>query len=107
MCAVVPALLLSETFLSRDRLSFVIFTDNIRRKRQVSVRSSSQKATQVDDSRRDDNWSAASLCYPPGPTPHTPLTSRNFSIVGEVDQPKRWAWDEFHALCKRLPGGDH
>ena len=43
MCAVVPVLLLSETFLSRDRLSFVIFTDNIRRKRQVDVRSSSSQ----------------------------------------------------------------
>jgi len=42
-----------------------------------------------------------------GPTLHTPLISWEFSIVEEVDQPKRWAWDEFRALCKRLPGRDH
>jgi hypothetical protein len=39
----VPVLLLSEMFLSRDRLSFIIFTDNRSRKRQVSVRSGSQQ----------------------------------------------------------------
>src|SRR5207245_10914928 len=33
-----------------------------------------------------------------GPTPHTPLATWDFSIVGEVDQPKRWSWDEFRAL---------
>jgi len=33
-----------------------------------------------------------------GPTPHTPLANWDFSIVGGVDQPKRWSWDEFHAL---------
>ena len=33
-----------------------------------------------------------------GPTPHTSLASWDFSIVGEVDQPKRWSWDEFRAL---------
>ena len=33
-----------------------------------------------------------------GPTQHTPLASWDFSLVGEVDQPKRWSWDEFHAL---------
>ncbi len=33
-----------------------------------------------------------------GPTPHTPLASWDFSIVGEVDHPKRWSWDEFHTL---------
>src|SRR5215471_20442388 len=33
-----------------------------------------------------------------GPTQHTPLASWDFSIMGEVDQPKRWTWDEFHAL---------
>ena len=30
--------------------------------------------------------------------PHTPLANWDFSIVGEVDQPKRWSWDEFYAL---------
>jgi Family of unknown function (DUF6510)/Oxidoreductase molybdopterin binding domain len=33
-----------------------------------------------------------------GPTPHTPLAAWDFSMVGEVDQPKRWSWDEFRAL---------
>ena len=33
-----------------------------------------------------------------GPTPHTPLDRWDFSIVGKVDQPKRWTWDELHAL---------
>jgi DMSO/TMAO reductase YedYZ molybdopterin-dependent catalytic subunit len=33
-----------------------------------------------------------------GPTQHTPLESWDFSIVGEVDQPKRWTWNEFQAL---------
>ncbi len=33
-----------------------------------------------------------------GPTPHTSLANWDFSIVGEVDQPKRWSWDEFRAL---------
>src|SRR5829696_5122502 len=33
-----------------------------------------------------------------GPTPHTPQDEWDFSIVGEVDEPKRWTWDEFRAL---------
>jgi DMSO/TMAO reductase YedYZ molybdopterin-dependent catalytic subunit len=33
-----------------------------------------------------------------GPTPHTPLTDWTFSITGEIDQPKRWTWDEFRKL---------
>lgn len=33
-----------------------------------------------------------------GPTPHTPLAEWTFSIVGEVDEPRRWSWDEFRAL---------
>jgi DMSO/TMAO reductase YedYZ molybdopterin-dependent catalytic subunit len=33
-----------------------------------------------------------------GPTPHTPLANRDFSIIGEVDQPKRWSWEEFRTL---------
>ena len=27
-----------------------------------------------------------------GPTPHTPLERWQFSIVGEVDEPRRWTW---------------
>ncbi|GHO59039.1 hypothetical protein KSB_75140 [Ktedonobacter robiniae] len=33
-----------------------------------------------------------------GPTPHTPLATWDFSLLGEVDQPKRWTWDAFRAL---------
>jgi DMSO/TMAO reductase YedYZ molybdopterin-dependent catalytic subunit len=33
-----------------------------------------------------------------GPTPQIPLANWDFSIVGEIDQPKRWSRDEFHAL---------
>jgi len=33
-----------------------------------------------------------------GPTPRVPLAEWSFSIVGEVDEPKRWTWDEFRKL---------
>jgi DMSO/TMAO reductase YedYZ molybdopterin-dependent catalytic subunit len=33
-----------------------------------------------------------------GPTPHTPLERWDFSIVGQLDQPKRWSWQEFQQL---------
>jgi DMSO/TMAO reductase YedYZ molybdopterin-dependent catalytic subunit len=33
-----------------------------------------------------------------GPTPRTPLEEWSFSIVGEIDEPKRWTWEEFRAL---------
>jgi DMSO/TMAO reductase YedYZ molybdopterin-dependent catalytic subunit len=33
-----------------------------------------------------------------GPTPHTSLEEWDFTIVGEVDGPVRWTWDEFQAL---------
>src|SRR5215469_3611568 len=33
-----------------------------------------------------------------GPTQHTSLEKWDFSIVGEVDQPRRWTWNEFLAL---------
>jgi DMSO/TMAO reductase YedYZ molybdopterin-dependent catalytic subunit len=33
-----------------------------------------------------------------GPTPHTPLEQWDFTIVGEVDETRRWTWDEFRAL---------
>jgi DMSO/TMAO reductase YedYZ molybdopterin-dependent catalytic subunit len=33
-----------------------------------------------------------------GPTPHTPVSEWTFSITGEIDEPKRWTWDELHAL---------
>src|SRR6185312_10398352 len=33
-----------------------------------------------------------------GPTPHTPLDEWDFTIVGEVDERRRWTWDELRAL---------
>jgi DMSO/TMAO reductase YedYZ molybdopterin-dependent catalytic subunit len=33
-----------------------------------------------------------------GPTPHTPLEAWDFSILGEVGQPRRWTWQEMLAL---------
>jgi DMSO/TMAO reductase YedYZ molybdopterin-dependent catalytic subunit len=33
-----------------------------------------------------------------GPTPHTRLDDWDFSIVGEVDEPRRWTWEQFRAL---------
>lgn len=33
-----------------------------------------------------------------GPTPHTPLERWDFTMKGEIDQPKRWTWEEFRAL---------
>ena len=33
-----------------------------------------------------------------GPTPHTPLERWDFSVTGEVDEPRRWTWEEFRAL---------
>jgi DMSO/TMAO reductase YedYZ molybdopterin-dependent catalytic subunit len=33
-----------------------------------------------------------------GPTPHTSLELWDFSIVGELDEPRCWSWEEFRAL---------
>ena len=33
-----------------------------------------------------------------GPTPHTALEVWDFSIVGELDEPRGWTWEEFRAL---------
>ena len=33
-----------------------------------------------------------------GPTPHTPLAEWSFEIVGAVDDPIHYSWDEFRAL---------
>jgi DMSO/TMAO reductase YedYZ molybdopterin-dependent catalytic subunit len=33
-----------------------------------------------------------------GPTPRTPLERWDLSLVGEVDEPKRWSWQEFLQL---------
>ena len=37
-----------------------------------------------------------------GPTPRVDLAKWTFTVNGEIDQPKTWAWDEF----KRLPTED-
>jgi DMSO/TMAO reductase YedYZ molybdopterin-dependent catalytic subunit len=33
-----------------------------------------------------------------GPTPRTPLEEWDFSILGEIDKPRRWTWEGFRAL---------
>jgi DMSO/TMAO reductase YedYZ molybdopterin-dependent catalytic subunit len=33
-----------------------------------------------------------------GPTPRVPMSEWTFSIVGEVDEPKVWTWEEFRKL---------
>src|SRR5438309_2865117 len=34
-----------------------------------------------------------------GPTPRVNLDQWTFSIEGEIDEPKRWTWNEFLALA--------
>src|SRR5215467_12851326 len=41
-----------------------------------------------------------------GPTPHTPLEQWTFAIDGEIDEPRRWTWDEFRALPSERPTVD-
>jgi DMSO/TMAO reductase YedYZ molybdopterin-dependent catalytic subunit len=38
-----------------------------------------------------------------GPTPHTSLDQWTFEIVGEVDEPASWSWEEFLALPAETP----
>jgi DMSO/TMAO reductase YedYZ molybdopterin-dependent catalytic subunit len=33
-----------------------------------------------------------------GPTPHTSLELWDFSIIGELEEPRGWSWEEFRAL---------
>ena len=33
-----------------------------------------------------------------GPTPRPDLAHWSFNIVGEIDEPRKWTWDEFRAL---------
>jgi DMSO/TMAO reductase YedYZ molybdopterin-dependent catalytic subunit len=35
-----------------------------------------------------------------GPTPQTPLARWSFTIEGEVEEPKRWSWEEFQGHCQ-------
>jgi len=37
-----------------------------------------------------------------GPTPHTPLAEWSFTIDGEVDEEKRWTWNELRALPSEM-----
>ena len=37
-----------------------------------------------------------------GPTPHTPLSEWTLSVTGEVEEPKRWRWEEFRALPSEM-----
>jgi DMSO/TMAO reductase YedYZ molybdopterin-dependent catalytic subunit len=41
-----------------------------------------------------------------GPTPHVALDRWDFAITGDVDQERRWTWDEFQALPKETPTVD-
>jgi DMSO/TMAO reductase YedYZ molybdopterin-dependent catalytic subunit len=41
-----------------------------------------------------------------GPTPHTPLAEWDFRLEGEIDQPRRWTWEEFRALPTETPTAD-
>ena len=61
-------------------------------------RSSPAERHERTTSRRDNIWSAAFPCSRRGRRRIRLWRHWDFSIVGEVDQPKRWSWDEFHAL---------
>lgn len=39
-----------------------------------------------------------------GPTPRTPLERWHFKVVGEIDGPRRWTWEEFRALPSEVRG---
>lgn len=41
-----------------------------------------------------------------GPTPHTSLAAWDFSLLGAVEHPVRWTWDEFHALPRETITAD-
>ena len=41
-----------------------------------------------------------------GPTPRTPLEQWDFSIVGEVDQPRQWTWQQFQQLPRESVSKD-
>ena len=83
-------------------------TDSIKRKRQLSVRSGCRQQGETRGRLPPGQYLERGFpVLSAGPTLHTPFISWEFSIVEEVDQPKRLAWGEFRALCKRFPGGDH
>src|SRR6201993_2474125 len=41
-----------------------------------------------------------------GPTPRTPLDEWSFTILGAVDEPVSWPWEEFIALPAESPTTD-
>jgi len=41
-----------------------------------------------------------------GPTPFTPLDRWDFRIVGEIDQPRRWTWEQLQALPRETLAAD-
>lgn len=58
-----------------------------------------RRAADVDPARSPPGQFVTSFpALSAGPTPHTPLEQWDFSIVGEVDEPRRWTWEEFQAL---------
>ena len=63
------------------------------------------RVSSAGDSRRDNIWSVAFRPFGGADAAH-PLANWDFSIVGEVDQPKRWSWDEFQALPRETITND-
>jgi DMSO/TMAO reductase YedYZ molybdopterin-dependent catalytic subunit len=41
-----------------------------------------------------------------GPTPRTPLDRWDLQVVGDIDAPRRWTWEEFQALPRETPTVD-
>ncbi len=48
--------------------------------------------------REHQRVTAALSLITKGPLDSRPLEQWDFSIVGEVDEPKRWTWEEFMGL---------
>jgi hypothetical protein len=95
---------MSESFLTHDRLSFVFFAGSRKRKRQVRVRSSSS-SQQSDTSGRAVAWPIAGARLPyvfGGSNTSYSLDLLEFSIVGEIVQPKRRAWANFAPSVKEF-----
>ena len=59
------------------------------------------RARDTDQSNRlppGQYWTRDFPVLSAGPTPHTPPADWSFSITGEIDEPRRWNWNEFRAL---------
>jgi DMSO/TMAO reductase YedYZ molybdopterin-dependent catalytic subunit len=64
---------------------------------------------QVDDPSRVPPGQYVTTDFPvlsAGPTPHTPLERWSFEIVGHVDRPASWSWEEFIELPAETPTVD-